>query len=431
MSRHGFAWLGGVAFAAASFVGCASLSGQQTAPPSNVVPASATAPGEDDEKARRAQYIEQKYRDDFDPIQPKRATGLDALSPDNLKASMRELTGKGPSPTIARQLFAEAEELYSKATNTEGDARIAAFTAAAEKYVEAAQRWPDSMLEEDAQFMAGESYFFADNYPKANEQYESLVKKHPNTRHMDQVDSHRFAIAQYWIDLDRKQPQPFYSINWFDKRRPWRDSAGHAYRVFDKIRIDDPTGKLSDDATMAAANAYFTAGDYFKADSLYTDLRKTFPSSEHQFNAHLLGLETKILCYDGPEYSGLCLDQAEELIKQIRKQFPREAEKEDEALRRAWATVRFKKAERNWTLARFHHNRQEFRAAQIFYERIVKEYADTPFADKAREASQEIAGKPPVPAQPLPWLVDLFPQRENAKPLLSSSTPTATTGKKR
>jgi len=75
--------------------------------------------------------------------------------------------------------------------------------------------------------------------------------------------------------------------------------------VFDKIRIDDPTGKLSDDATLAAANAYFAQGDFEKADQFYTDLRKTFPSSEHQFTAHFLGLKAKLLCYSGPDYSGI------------------------------------------------------------------------------------------------------------------------------
>ena len=47
---------------------------------------------------------------------------------------------------------------------------------------------------------------------------------------------------------------------------------------------------------LAAANAYFAAADYFRADALYTDLRKAFPSSEHQFIAHFLGLKTKLLC---------------------------------------------------------------------------------------------------------------------------------------
>jgi outer membrane protein assembly factor BamD (BamD/ComL family) len=127
--------------------------------------------------------------------------------------------------------------------------------------------------------------------------------------------------------LNEVESQAFWEFNFFDKRRPMRDTFGHAVRVFDRIRIDDPTGRLADDATLAAGNAYFTAGRYLEADNFYTDLRKTFPSSEHQFRAHLLGVQAKLRSYQGSDYSGIPLDEAEKLIKQIRRQFPHEAEK--------------------------------------------------------------------------------------------------------
>ncbi|HND55225.1 MAG TPA: tetratricopeptide repeat protein, partial [Pirellulaceae bacterium] len=370
--------------------GCAMLPGQQastrtTANPATASPSSRIAPasgatsdggltggvrnaggvsGDGQMTVSRVAYIEDKYRDEYDPIQKKKASGFDALSADNLKANFKQWTGRGPNPAIARTLFAEAEDLYTEALASRDDARQAKFAAAGAKYAEAAARWPDSLLEEDALFMSGQAYFFADQYPNANTQYELLVKKHPNTRHMDQIDGHRFAIAQYWLELNKVSPQHFYSVNLTDNRRPWRDTRGHAFRVFDRIRIDDPTGKLSDDATLAAANAYFASGDYFRADALYTDLRKAFPSSEHQFTAHFLGLKTKLLCYEGPDYSGDALDQAEQLIKQIRRQFPQQADAERDYLTRAFKEVRFKKAERIWTMGRYHELRHEYRAAE-------------------------------------------------------------------
>ena len=35
-------------------------------------------------------------------------------------------------------------------------------------------------------------------------------------------------------------------------------------RVYDRIRLDDPTGKLADDATLALGNAYFAVGKFMK-----------------------------------------------------------------------------------------------------------------------------------------------------------------------
>ncbi len=383
-----------------------------------------------DERVRRASYIEQRYRDEYDPLEKPAAEGLDMLKPTYILAKTKDQLGYGPSTAVARQKFAEAEGVYAEALAANGLERNSIFQVAATLYVEAADNWPNSLLDEDARFLAGESYFFSDLYADANAQYELLIKQHPNTRHMDVIDARRFTIAQYWLEHDKRQPQTFASINFFDGRFPWRDTRGNAYRVFDKIRIDDPTGKLSDDATLAAANAYFAQGDYEKADQFYTDLRKTFPSSEHQFTAHFLGLKAKLLCYEGPDYAGEPLDQAEQLLKQTRRQFPKQAEAEAEYLKRVLAEIRFKKAERLWTMGRYHELRQEYRASAFYLEQLAREYTDTPFADDARERIAAHANDPPVPPQQLEWLVEMFPKREIAKPLFSPDV-VETSGKAR
>ncbi|MFM9114856.1 MAG: tetratricopeptide repeat protein, partial [Planctomycetota bacterium] len=438
--------LGFLVFSISSQAGCSTLRGQQLRSPSPTatsptnssptnssstsgksagVTAASAAPTTA-KTIQRTSYIEERYRDEYDPLPAKQPQGLESISPENIQANLKKLSGKGRNTALARQLFVEAEELYSQASQLSGDLRGPKFAEAATKYREAAERWPNSLLEEDALFMAGEGFFFADQYPPANEMYERLVKQHPNTRHMDIVDAHRFSIAEYWLKLDKESPDHFYSVNILDQRRPWRDTRGHAFRVFDRIRVDDPTGKLSDDATLSAANAHFAAGDYFKADSLYTDLRKTFPSSEHQFLAHFFGLNSKLLCYEGPDYSGDALDQAEQLIKQIRRQFPQQAEQERKYLIDALAEIRFRKAERLWTRGRYHELRQEYRAAQFYYDQIAREYEETPFAKQAQDQIAANSNKPPVPPQTMQWLVDMFPKRETARPLFPNDEPTAT-----
>ena len=378
------------------------------------------APPQTGSKIGRVSYIEEKYREEPALIKTEKQSGLDAFSPTNVKNAIKGLAGQGPDPKIAKQLFADAEAAYTAALQAPEAERKSQLAAAGAKYAAAADRWPGSALEHDSMFKAGECYFFADQYPKANEQYEKLVAAHPNSRYMDVIDAHRFSIAQYWLDLDKSAHIPFYAFNVTNKTRPWYDTSGHAFRVFDRIRIDDPTGKLSDDATLAAANAHFTAGRYLKADDLYTDLRKTFPSSEHQFLAHFLGLKSKLLCYQGPDYAGDALDQAEQLVKQIRKQFPQQAEAEHEFLTKSYAEIRFRKAERLWTMGLYHELREEFGASHYYFQQILKDFADTPFAEQAQQHTQAHAGKPPVPPQPLEWLTHVFPKTEPVKPLIKS-----------
>jgi len=118
---------------------------------------------------------------------------------------------------------------------------------------------------------------------------------------------------------------------------------------------------------------------------------------------------------------GTALDETEKLIKQTRRQFPLEAEKEREFLDKALAEVRFRKAEQLMHLAKFYDNRAEYRAASHYYARVVREYEDTPLATTANDRLAAITGLPAVPPQKLQWLVNLFPESDDVKPLIDAS----------
>jgi outer membrane protein assembly factor BamD (BamD/ComL family) len=340
----------------------------------------------------------------------------------NLGKTTKRLTGQGPNRELAIQRYREADDLFRQAMAANTRRKTHIYELAAQKFTVAADRAPpDSQLAMDALFMTGESYFFADDYPQANLFYEKLVKAFPNNRYLDAVDKRRFAIARFWLDLNHEHAEPFYYVNWINKTRPWRDVRGHGLRVFDKIRIDDPTGKLADDATLAAGNEHFASGRFYKADEYYTDLRKAYPTSEHQFLAHFLGIKAKLNSYLGPEYGGTALDETEKLIKQTRRQFPQEAAREREYLDKAAAEVRYLKAQQLTQQARYYDRRAEYRAAEHYYTRVVREFNDTPLAQRAEERIGQIAGLPPKPPQQLPWLVALFPESDKAKPLLKAT----------
>jgi outer membrane protein assembly factor BamD (BamD/ComL family) len=347
---------------------------------------------------------------------------IDDFTPKNVGKSFKKLVGRGPNRKLAQQLYDQAEREYQEAADMPpGAERTAKFLAAGTKFGQAAEYWPDSHVEMDALFMAGEANFFGDHYWDATKFYERLIKKHPNNRYLDTVDARRFAIARFWLQLDEENSEPFYYANFINETRPWRDARGHGIRQYEKIRLDDPTGRLADDATLAVANAHFKQGRFLKADESYTDLRKTYPNSEHQFSAHYLGLKAKLESYLGPDYSGEALEEGEKLIKLMRRQFPTEAGQEKEFLDRAAAEIRYKKAEKLYFFARYHDRRHEYRAASRRYHEIVTEFPDTPFADKAENRLAQVQGLPPVPPPQLPWLIRMFPQSDKVKPIIEAA----------
>ncbi len=423
-------WLGPVACLLAS--GCTSLSGRGPADPASSLTASPVAAGTSDVAlvSHTEPVAEADLEAESDERQPDPLKWSD-FAPSNLGTTVRRITGRGPDRNAARELYGKGEELYREAVTlraSDPDADVTRlFLDASDQFAEAALRWPDSALEEDALFRAGESQFFADHYVKANHYFELLLKNYPNTRYLDLVGARRFLIAQYWLKIHAEPGFKGVGLNLTNKSLPWADTYGHALRIYDRMRLDDPTGKLADDATIAAANASFTKGDYDKADQYYSDLRTHFPSSEHQFHAHYLGIQAKLRGYRGARYTGESLEETEKLIQQIRRQFPRQSKEHAEELDRAAAKVRFLMAEREWLMAQYYARRKEYGAARFYYDIVLRDYPDTPFADKARAEVGEMAGKPPVPPQPLAWLVNLFPDSDTAKPLVATAASETTT----
>jgi outer membrane protein assembly factor BamD (BamD/ComL family) len=220
--------------------------------------------------------------------------------------------------------------------------------------------------------------------------------------------------------LHESDPQSFFSVNITNEEVPTRDVFGHAIRVLDNIRLDDPTGKLADDASLAIGNAFFAKGKFLRADDYYTDLRKAFPSSEHQFRAHFLGLKAKLESYQGVQYSAKPLEEAEKILKQIQRQFPVEAKQERTYLARAAGEIELRRAEREWHRGRRHERRAEYGAARMYYRTLVENFARTPYGAKAAERLREIDGRPDIPAQRMEWLVDFFPDEDAVEPLIAN-----------
>jgi outer membrane protein assembly factor BamD (BamD/ComL family) len=333
---------------------------------------------------------------------------LEDLKPSAVANKVKAISGKGRNPDAAQELFRRGDRLYEQAVRTEGEERRRLLLEAAPFFEQAAARWPGSTLEHDALFRLGECYFFADRYVQANEAFEKLLAQYKNSRYLDAIDARRFALAQYWLEWERAKPESFYAVNVLDDKRPWRDTKGNALRLFDRIRLDDPTGKLADDATMAAANAHFLAGDFYQADMFYSDLRRTYPSSEHQFNAHFLGVQAKLLTYQGEDYSVTPLVEAGKLVEQIRRQFPQEYAENREEVDKASGQVRKLLAERHWRMAEYFERRWEYGSARYYYDAIVKEFPGTPIAEEARQRLAALSDKPVEPPQPLKPLADLF-----------------------
>ncbi len=327
-----------------------------------------------------------------------------SLDPKLAYDKVKNAIGQGPDQQLAQQRFAEGEAHY----------RAGKYGDAAESFHEATTRAVSPSLHQDALFLHAESLFFADKYPAANDAYGMLIEQYPSSKYLDKAVARKSAIARYWHESHQHDPAWPIVPNLLDGTKPRFDILGHALKTYDSIRMNDPTGPLADDALMATANAHFVRGRWDDADYHYGLLRREYPKSEHQLNAHLLGLQSKLRMYKGPDYDAAPLDEAKELIKQLRIQFGVELPAEErERLREIEAQIAQHRAFRDWQTASFYDKREFYRAAKYYYVEVARKYPSTELAQRARDRINELDGEPDVPPEKLGWLMRMFPQNRD------------------
>jgi len=325
--------------------------------------------------------------------------GWDYFKGQNIKKRWKKMVGRGPNEPVSRKALAEGDALF----------RDRRYAEAAKKYKVAIDRWPDSVIEEDALWQLAECWFFMDKYPKAEDCYDELVKKYANSRYLDRVAQRQFVIAQYWIALDQKHNYMTIVPNLVDRSRPLFDTRGRALKAYDHVRINDPRGPLADDSIMAAANAHFVDRQWLDADYFYGLLRSEYPDSDFLLEAHLLGLQAKLRAYQGPGYEGGVLDEAELLADQTIVQFPDQLNAEEsERVQTSRAAIAAQQAQRHWNRAEFYAKGKHYTSARIYYALIARDYPKTLLAQQARDRLDKYQGVPDVSDNPFPMLTALL-----------------------
>ncbi|MBT6055037.1 MAG: tetratricopeptide repeat protein, partial [Planctomycetaceae bacterium] len=321
--------------------------------------------------------------------------GWNALKGDNIKRRFKKIVGRGPDESVAKDALTEGDDLFVQKD----------YKAALKQYRRVIDRWPDSAIEEDAMWQVGECLFFTDQYPKAEDQYDALVKKYPNTRYLDRIAKRQFVIAQYWLALDEKGHIPLLIPNLINRSRPLFDTRGRALKAYEHVRLNDPRGSLADDSLMAQANAHFLETEWLDADYYYSVLRTEYPDSDFLMPAHLFALQAKLRAYQGPAYEGGMLDEAEILADQILVQFPDQLKSdEEERVIRTRAEIAAQQALRHWKRAEFYAKGKHYSSARIYYALIAEDYPKTMLAQRARTQLNGIEGLKDFNDNPFPTL---------------------------
>jgi len=309
-------------------------------------------------KRKKAQRPENHLEGEYlDPLGARNAERImiDDLSPSQIGTTLKTRWFSGTDRSTAITELANGKQLFSSASsqheaNPQGDAHIERFAEAANKFRIAGATANDPAIQEEAAYLEGEAYFFANRYVQSNRAYEKLLQNFPATRFLDLAEQKRLAIATYWLELDESGSK--IALN--DPQRPKTGMAAEARRILHRIRVDDPTGKYADDATIALGKAFLRDENYYDASDAFQDIRNNYPKSRYQFEAHMLELQAHLQGYRGPSYDATPLKAADEILDQIVRKFPTESQQQLGYLEGQATVIRNQLAERDYSLGDYY-----------------------------------------------------------------------------
>ncbi|MDR0328183.1 MAG: tetratricopeptide repeat protein [Planctomycetaceae bacterium] len=322
------------------------------------------------------------------------------LTPEKTYTRIRDWMGLGPDERKANESMNKGKEillanpdLADKKKNLE----------AAKHFSEAAKRFPDSVLEEDALHLSGECYYFADDYFNAFTSYQKLVVKYHHSKYVDNAVRRIFKIGRYWEAVSEQKSSSF---NVADKSLPSYDTFGFAKKAYETIFTYDPLGQVSDDALMALATAYLKRGryqgddNYNQAAHYYQRLREDHPTSKHIAKAHENELYARTQAYLGPEHPSRTLEEARKLADITLWQFNGELDSESKSsVLELKETILASEAERLWEMGQhWDLKKQCYGAARIHYNKLIAEYPQTAYAERAQRRLTQIEGLPDTPS---------------------------------
>jgi hypothetical protein len=117
----------------------------------------------------------------------------------------------------------------------------------------------------------------------------------------------------------------------------------------------------------------------------------------------------------GPQYEVSPLDAAEKIADQALIQFSDEqlgAEKQ--RLQQARLEIRLERAQRDFQAGEYYYKIKYYRAARIYYQRTINDFADTPFAKMAAARMAETKDLPPEPPDYFKWVNKIIPESKNS-----------------
>jgi len=285
--------------------------------------------------------------------------------------SKKWVNPKNEPRSVPKEQFEWAMSFYNKAK----------YKKARSEFKKLIKKYSSSKFASEAQYHIGLCYQAEEEYYQAFLAYQKLIESYPYSERIDDIVKRQYEIGK------------IFHGGYKSKLLGWAilPSTDRAIEVFQKVAENAPYSPYADKALYHLGLNYKKMLKYQEAKETFEKITEQYPESElvddARFQIGLCSAEaSKEAVYDQVKTE----ESIEEFEDFIKVHPESEKTKEAEVL---VDELRSKKAESIFVAARFYEKRKKYESATIYYNQLLKDYADTAWAPKALERLEVLKQK--------------------------------------
>lgn len=256
-----------------------------------------------------------------------------------------------------------------------------AWDNAAAAYRTIVRRWPLSSAAGEAQFKLGFMLEKLAEFWPAYEAYQKVVDKYPGSQFFDLAIERQFSIGNLYL---AGEPQRIWKI-------PLLPSMEKTVEIFQNVIDNAPYGPYAAPAHFRIGLARENQKNWSKAIEAYTDLLDRYPRSDLADDAQYQIGYAWYQASSEPDYDQSAAKKSIEAFQEFQVRYPNsekiaQAENYIEELTE-------RRVQGSYNIARFYEGQNNYKAAMIYYNEVIRQGPQSNQASKAKERLEILRNK--------------------------------------
>lgn len=246
------------------------------------------------------------------------------------------------------------------------------YEEAKKEFTKILRKFPKAAEAAESQFYLGLIEEAQDNPYEAFISYQKVVEKYPFSERITEIIERQFKIGDaFMAGKKRKALGMDLPVD------------NPAIEIYEKVVANAPFGPYAAQAQYKLGIVYKNISRYFEAEEAFSKVITEYPESEWATAAKYQLAATRAMEARSSAYDQGSTLEAKKKFEDFVREHPevdlsREAQKSIQQLSE-------KEAESSFSAGKFYERQKDYQSARIYYDDIIKNYPDSPWAVKALE----------------------------------------------